>query len=95
MPITDEKLKQVVRDAVLELVGDPKHEGSVAFGQDGLIGYLGGDISPRTVEKWRLTGRGPKFVRAGGRILYRKSDVDDWLDQQTRLSTSDDGQAVV
>ena len=33
-------------------------------------------ISPRTLERWRWQGFGPDFVKIGGRVLYRLSDVE-------------------
>jgi len=35
-------------------------------------------ISPRTLEKWRWQGEGPRFVKIGGRIRYRIEDVEAW-----------------
>lgn len=36
-------------------------------------------VSLRTVERWRISGEGPPFLRAGGRrVLYRVSDVERW-----------------
>ncbi len=32
-------------------------------------------ISHRTLERWRLTGQGPAFMKIGGRIIYRLEDV--------------------
>jgi len=47
-------------------------------------------ISPRTLERWRVEGTGPKFVAMGPRRrLYRMSDVDDWARSQTFGSTSE------
>jgi helix-turn-helix protein len=41
-----------------------------------------------TLEEWRREGRGPAYVKLGAgrgaRILYRRSDVDAWLQAQTR-----------
>ena len=51
--------------------------------------------SPRTLEKWRVTGDGPPFCRAGSSVLYRRADVDNWLANQTRISTSAPSQEVV
>ena len=36
-------------------------------------------ISARTLEGWRHRGTGPRFVKAGRRVLYRKSAVERWL----------------
>ena len=32
-------------------------------------------ISHRTLERWRWTGKGPAFMKIGGRIIYRLEDV--------------------
>lgn len=32
-------------------------------------------ISPRTLEQWRWQGRGPRFLKLGGRVLYPLSEV--------------------
>lgn len=31
--------------------------------------------SPRTLEQWRWQGRGPRYLKIGGRVVYRLSDV--------------------
>lgn len=49
--------------------------------------YLGG-LKKNTLEGWRITGRSPKFVKIGRLIRYRLSDLDAYLDAQTRTSTS-------
>ena len=33
-------------------------------------------ISPRTLERWRWTGEGPRFLKLNGRIVYREADVE-------------------
>ena len=40
----------------------------------------------RTLERWRLTGEGPPFLRLGRRIAYRIADVERWLDDRTYAS---------
>ena len=46
------------------------------------------DISERTLERWRVEGTGPTYLKAGRRVLYRQSDVDTWLNASKRVSTS-------
>ena len=46
-------------------------------------------LSPRTLERHRLTGNGPPFVKIGRRVLYRRSDIDDWAESHTFGSTSE------
>jgi hypothetical protein len=33
-------------------------------------------VSPRTLEQWRWQGRGPRFLKIGGRVVYRLADVE-------------------
>ncbi|HLS58536.1 MAG TPA: helix-turn-helix domain-containing protein [Paracoccaceae bacterium] len=33
-------------------------------------------ISHRTLERWRYTDQGPAFLKLGGRVLYRRTDVE-------------------
>ena len=40
------------------------------------------------VNRWRCENRGPKFLRLGRSIRYRKSDVMAWLDAHT-VATSE------
>lgn len=44
--------------------------------------------SKSSLDKWRLKGLGPKFVRVGSRIRYRACDVEEFVSTQTRSSTS-------
>ncbi len=53
--------------------------------------YLGGN-SPSTLAKWRLTGFGPAYSKAGRNVVYHVPDLDAWLASRRRLSTSDTGQ---
>jgi hypothetical protein len=38
--------------------------------------FLG--LSNRTLEDWRLTGRGPRFRRFGRRVVYSYGDLDGY-----------------
>jgi excisionase family DNA binding protein len=33
----------------------------------------------QTLRYWRWKGTGPKGIKVGRRVLYRRSDVDAWL----------------
>ena len=48
--------------------------------------FLG--VSPRTLERKRLEGDGPKFVKIGRRVVYRLRDLEAYLDQNTYSSTA-------
>lgn len=46
-------------------------------------------LHPTTLGTWRVEGRGPKYVKLGARkVRYRESDIEDWLDRNTRTSTT-------
>ena len=46
-------------------------------------------ISHRTLERWRWTGEGPKFLKVGGRVVYRLADIEEYEQAIVRSSTSD------
>lgn len=45
-------------------------------------------IKPRTLEDWRLDGKGPNYIKLGkgptARVLYRLEAVESWLTHQER-----------
>lgn len=44
------------------------------------------DLSPRTLQDWRLDGTGPAYTRtSANRVLYRHEDLVAWLDSQQRI----------
>lgn len=47
------------------------------------------DTSPVTVMRFRLHGGGPPFIRFGRNVKYRMSDVEQWLAECARQSTSE------
>jgi len=48
-------------------------------------------ISVSTMEKLRLSGGGPLFLKRGRTVLYRQADLDAWMESLIRRSTSDRG----
>ncbi|GAA1733538.1 DNA-binding protein [Microbacterium paludicola] len=48
------------------------------------------DTTERTLAEWRITGRGPKYIRAGRRVFYRPEAVDEWLLSQEHTRTSEE-----
>lgn len=50
--------------------------------------YVG--LSASSLEKMRMTGDGPRFIRLGGRAVgYDVADLDDWLDQQKESTAAE------
>ncbi len=50
-------------------------------------------LSERTLERFRLSGDGPLYVKAGRRVAYRHEDLDRWVSDRVRTSTSERGAA--
>jgi Helix-turn-helix domain len=50
-------------------------------------------LSPRTLERLRVQGTGPRYIKAGrgkrAKVLYRIADLQEWLEATTFQSTSD------
>jgi excisionase family DNA binding protein len=47
-------------------------------------------LSERTLERLRLTGGGPLFVKAGRSVRYRETDLERWIDGRVVNSTSEE-----
>lgn len=49
------------------------------------------NISEQTLNKWRWEGKGPRFMKLGSRVVYDQTEVEAYLAQQVRCSTTDRG----
>ena len=45
-------------------------------------------FSPRTLENWRCRGEGPRFLKIGGKVVYRLQDVEAFEQDQLRAKTA-------
>ena len=48
-------------------------------------------LSPRTLEKNRVIGGGPRFHKFGRRVLYAVADLETWAAERGYEMTSDPG----
>jgi len=46
-------------------------------------------LSPRTLEKYRVVGGRPTYRKLGGRVVYAVADLVAWADLGRRHTTSD------
>jgi len=46
-------------------------------------------IAEGTLANWRVQGRGPAFVRIGGKICYRDEDIEAFIRNGICNSTSE------
>ncbi|QNH11204.1 helix-turn-helix domain-containing protein [Xanthomonas sp. SI] len=45
-------------------------------------------ISVSTLDKMRMEGRGPRYLKIGGRVFYRRADLDAYIEGSV-VETSD------
>jgi len=50
-------------------------------------GYTG--ISASTLNKLRIAGDGPEFLKLGRRVVYETAALDRWLESKRHRSTSE------
>lgn len=59
----------------------------VLMSVDDLAAYLGVPVA--TVRRWRYTGTdGPRSMKVGRHVRYRRADVDRWLEQHATPTAS-------
>lgn len=46
-------------------------------------------LSKPTLDRLRITGEGPVFIKIGRAVRYRKADLDAWLEAKLTRSTSE------
>ena len=51
-------------------------------------------LSKPTLDKLRVYGDGPAFLKLGRRVVYDPADLDRWLASHRRHSTSDTTEAA-
>lgn len=75
-------------DTVVSIVRDP------FLNTDDACGYLG--VPKATLLTWRVRrpGYGPRAVKAGGRLKYRLSELDRWLDAHEESFTEEQVEAA-
>jgi excisionase family DNA binding protein len=45
-------------------------------------------VPVRTLYEWNYKGTGPRVLKVGRHLRYRWSDVEKWLDAQTRTEVA-------
>ena len=46
-------------------------------------------LSKPTLERWRLTGEGPKFAKMGDAVRYRQEDLDAFIFENIVKTTAE------
>lgn len=50
-------------------------------------------MNRNTLSQWRWNGKGPRYLKMGGRILYAYQDVEAFEAQKIRYNTSQMGES--
>ncbi|MCY3841495.1 MAG: helix-turn-helix domain-containing protein [Gammaproteobacteria bacterium] len=67
------------------------NEQSIYVGTREAANLLG--LSPRTLDRYRISGEGPVFYKFGKRVCYARTDLEEWAAVRRRTSTADPGKA--
>jgi hypothetical protein len=51
-------------------------------------------LAEGTLSNWRVSGKGPAFVRVGGKICYRDEDIEAFIENGVCRSTSEKTEAA-
>ncbi|OJW54580.1 MAG: hypothetical protein BGO67_10565 [Alphaproteobacteria bacterium 41-28] len=46
-------------------------------------------LSPYTIRFWRISGKGPNYLKLNGRVLYRPEDIELFEKDKLRQHTSE------
>ena len=50
-------------------------------------------ITTRTLDNWRWRGEGPRYLKIGGRVVYRLEDIEAYEAEQLHLPETESGKA--
>lgn len=45
-------------------------------------------VAPKTLNNWRILGKGPCYIKSGGRVSYDPTDIEAWKAERRVNSTS-------
>lgn len=80
---------ELARQIAREVVKEMRSGGMPPVGYvdtKGAAAYLG--LSVETMERLRVTGGGPEFIKLTKSVRYRLDDLDSWAESHRRSSTS-------
>lgn len=86
-PAAPEKAKRSKQAQARTKGLDGAREGKRMLIAEDAAEYLG--LATQTLAKMRWSGESPPFFKVGRRVLYQRDELDAWLAQRKRRSTSD------
>lgn len=93
------KFRVEVGKLLTDAAARPSHAGEIPPQQDGSRGFTDQflsvvqaaeylNISPKTLNQWRVRGGGPEFARIGRLIRYSRKKLAEYASEQTYSHTS-------
>lgn len=78
----DERFKQLIRDAVREVLGEMSNPlaGKRWLTTDEVAEQI--RVKSETLRYWRHVGKGPKGTRRGSRVFYEAAELARWLESE-------------
>lgn len=46
-------------------------------------------VQPTTLEQWRWNGKGPRFIKMGRCVRYRRADLEAFIEGRAFTSTTE------
>ena len=46
-------------------------------------------VKPTTLEQWRWNGKGPRYCKLGRSVIYRRADLEAFMDGRAYTSTTE------
>lgn len=78
--MTEQQLKRIIREVIREeLAVITRNVVPETLTQEEAAKTLG--VLTSTLSAWRSTGKGPKFMKCGGRVMYLASDINDYIEK--------------
>lgn len=51
-------------------------------------------VAPITMQTWRSKNQGPDFVKIGGSVRYKLTDIESWIEQNTCKTIASDSKCI-
>ncbi len=66
-------------------IGEDRDVAGIKLTTDEAARYVG--VKKSTLAKWRVYGKGPRFLKLGHTVRYLRNDLDAYLAASTQLPT--------
>lgn len=78
--MTEQQLTRIIRQVIQkELAVITQNVVPETLTQEQVSKTLG--VESSTLAVWRSTGKGPRFLKSGNRIMYLAADINDFIEQ--------------